>query len=205
MTERTCSVTTCEGAYLARGFCGKHYQRWKKYGDPERVQNIVGDDERRFWSYVESGPADSCWLWIGGKDCDGYGRLQVKGKSRPAHRLAWGFVNGAIPDGLYVCHTCANPPCVNPAHLWLGTNDENMADCTIKGRRPSGDRNGTRTKPESVRRGESHCRTKITWEQVQQILSARQAGAPSSQLAREYGLSHGYVNRLVGGYYRRTA
>jgi hypothetical protein len=204
MTERTCSIPDCDGALLARTFCGKHYQRWAKYGDPNQVQVIHDDDERRFWSKVDK--SGTCWTWTGHRDKDGYGVMQYRGSARRASRLAWFFTHGAIPPrDLHVCHTCDNPPCVNPAHLWLGTNDENMADCTTKGRRPSGDRNGTRTKPETVRRGEAHRWTKLTWEQVQSIRAERAAGVPSSQLARAYGVSHGYINVLIRGAERETA
>lgn len=204
MTDRTCSLSECDSPHLARGFCKKHYQRWVKYGDPNQVAVIMGDDERRFWSKVERG--DGCWLWTGGVDKNGYGVMQVQGKVQRATRLSWYFAHGEFPPAhLYACHSCDTPPCVNPAHLWLGTNDENMADCTAKGRRPSGDRNGTHTTPESVRRGDAHGSVKITFEQVQQLRAEYERGVPSSQLARRYGLSHGYVNRLVRGDYRSAA
>lgn len=90
----------------------------------------------RFWCKVKLAGADECWEWIAGKDKDGYGWF----KRDRAHRAAWIFFNGRIPEGFLVLHTCDNPPCVNPAHLFLGTQQDNMTDCLKKGRRPSGER-----------------------------------------------------------------
>lgn len=88
----------------------------------------------RFWERVQK--TDDCWLWTGSTDKDGYGWFWVDGKTATAHRFSYALHNdGAIPDGLYVCHSCDNPPCVNPDHLWLGTNQDNMDDCARKGRR----------------------------------------------------------------------
>ena len=75
-----------------------------------------------------------CQEWTGATARKGYGQIRVDHKTVQTHRLAWELANGPIPDGMLVCHTCDNPPCCNVAHLWLGTNDENMADMVGKGR-----------------------------------------------------------------------
>lgn len=74
---------------------------------------------------------DSCWLWTGSKDAKGYGFF----KGKRAHRASYEFFKEELIKGLCVCHTCDNPPCVNPDHLWLGTNHENILDSVKKGRR----------------------------------------------------------------------
>lgn len=90
----------------------------------------------RFWAKVEKrGPAE-CWLWLASRNAQGYGKFSVaSGRGHMgAHRAVWELVNGAVPDGLWVLHRCDNPPCVNPAHLFLGTCRDNHLDMVAKGR-----------------------------------------------------------------------
>jgi hypothetical protein len=78
-----------------------------------------------------------CWEWTGSKDAHGYGRLNIKSRSASsllAHRIAYEVANGPIPAGAAVCHSCDNPPCCNPAHLWLGSQSDNLRDASAKGR-----------------------------------------------------------------------
>ena len=94
------------------------------------------DNESRFWSHVEKGP--SCWEWQGGLYGGGYGLFSVGPKKArktiPAHRFSYTLVHGAIDTGLFVCHTCDNKKCVNPKHLFVGTQRDNMGDCSRKNR-----------------------------------------------------------------------
>lgn len=104
----------------------------------------------RFWDRVDrSGGADACWPWTGGLTYTGYGQLRLspvgdvlRGRKTTAHRTAWRLTFGEITEGLSVCHRCDNPRCANPAHLWLGTHAENLADMSRKGRAARGDRSG---------------------------------------------------------------
>lgn len=97
-------------------------------------------DVTRFWKKVEKG--QGCWLWIGQKDKDGYGRMKVNGKDFRATRFVWTFLNGPIPSGLLVCHRCDNPQCVNPEHLYTGTISDNAKDMLMRDRdHVKGDRN----------------------------------------------------------------
>ncbi len=84
----------------------------------------------RFWSKVDK--SGDCWLWRGSVNPQGYGTFSFGGKSRGAHRVSYLLSKGEIGDGLCVCHTCDNPPCVNPDHLWLGTQADNMRDMGSK-------------------------------------------------------------------------
>lgn len=86
----------------------------------------------RFWSKVDK--SSECWEWQAEKNQHGYGGFYFLGKKQKAHRVSWQLTYGDIPDGQLVLHTCDNPSCVNPLHLWLGTQDDNMKDCAAKGR-----------------------------------------------------------------------
>ena len=78
---------------------------------------------------------NGCIEWLGGKrNKSGYGATHVDDKTVHVHRLSWILNFGEIPDGLFVCHKCDNPPCINPEHLFLGTHRDNMLDCQNKGR-----------------------------------------------------------------------
>lgn len=90
----------------------------------------------RFWKYVDRRSCNECWLWTGGTDGRGYGSLSGGSGSSPvkAHRLSYELANGPIPVGLVVRHGCDNPLCVNPAHLEVGTQKENIHDMVVRGR-----------------------------------------------------------------------
>ncbi len=87
---------------------------------------------KRFFSKVEK--TDDCWLWIGGRGKKGYGFFKVAGTQKLAHRVSYELFIGNIPEGLMVCHTCDNPPCIKPEHLFAGTAIDNAQDKKRKGR-----------------------------------------------------------------------
>lgn len=177
-----CSVDGCASPHLAHGMCRKHYERWKKHGDPVVVKqggNPAGDPVARFWSKVDVRGEDECWLWTGSFVTGGYGGFKAGGKMHRAHRYSYELTNGPIGSSdLFVCHSCDVPACVNPAHLWLGTNEDNTADRHSKGRTIS---------------GESHYAAKLTATDVRAI---RADDRPTSEIAAFYGISTSYVRSI---------
>lgn len=88
----------------------------------------------RFWPKVDKLGPDDCWIWNGSEHGRGYGGFSYQGRSVPAQRIAWMLEYGDPPRHLFVCHRCDVPKCVNPAHLFLGTHQDNMDDMAAKGR-----------------------------------------------------------------------
>jgi len=146
--------------------------------------------EVRFWAkVVKSSSPDGCWHWIGGKT-GGYGIITIQYKSIGAHRFSYELHNGSIPNGLFVCHHCDTPSCVNPAHLFLGTPKDNMDDMVQKGRQ-------RRTKP-PVFSGEDHPCATLTWEQVEKIRSLYASGRNTiTELATIYGTRASNIGMIV--------
>lgn len=158
--------------------------------------------QESFWNRVARRGEEECWPWIGAHNKDGYGHLYVVSRKRNigAHRLSWEIHHGPIPPGLLVCHTCDNPNCVNPYHLFLGTQKENLADRDQKGRGINGPKNGRHTHPERTARGERNGSAKLTGDMVGRILREWKGRTTSQrELARQLGVHYDTVWRVVHG------
>jgi hypothetical protein len=140
---------------------------------------------RRFWRYVTCGAPDACWLWQGSTD-GRYGELWVLDRRVKAHRPAWMLHHRQrIPRGFCVLHHCDTPACVNPAHLFLGTQAENIRDAITKGRHIHGERVGS---------------AKLTQGQVLRIeWLYRVRGFSQHHLARRYGVTQSTIGSIVNG------
>lgn len=144
----------------------------------------AADPVAHFWSYVERGADDECWIWTGPVNAYGYGDMNIaRATTRQAHRFAFLLlVDAALPADSVVCHACDNPPCCNPSHLFAGTHADNMADKKAKGRAASRGRNGA---------------ARLTDEQYEAIERRAAAGEPQVSLAREFGISPQAVSQYL--------
>lgn len=136
----------------------------------------------RFWDKVDA--TGECWVWTGARNHRGYGDFTIeRGDHRLAHRFAWEFENGPIPDGLFVLHSCDNPPCVRIEHLFLGSNHDNVTDMVAKGRN---------------RKGSSKPNASLNEELVTEIRQRYSDGGVTQRgLAAEYGVSYGVIQTVV--------
>jgi hypothetical protein len=135
---------------------------------------------------------NGCWIWTGSKTQKGYGHIMTTSNPRKhyrAHRVMWELKKGQIQEGALVCHKCDNPACVNPDHLVLGTNKDNMDDKQRKGR-------GT-PPPKMV--GENHPQHKLTMRDVRLIRGEYKSGAPQVYIARKYGVTPQTINNIIRG------
>lgn len=146
----------------------------------------------RVWENIDqsAGP-DACWPWKLTKDHKGYGKLSnVNGRpgSRTAHRLAYELTFGVIPNGLCVCHSCDNPACCNPRHLWLGTPGDNNRDMFAKGRNVS-----------APLRGSTQHAAKLCESDIPEIKAAIVAGESKGNIARRKGVSRRTIQFIALG------
>lgn len=149
--------------------------------DTQRIKN--------FWSRVKK--TKTCWLWQGARVPAGYGSFQyTKGTNTSAHRVSWIATFGNIPQHLYVCHICDVRLCVNPKHLWLGTNRQNIQDRDRKGRAAIGTRNG---------------QSKLNWVKVRSIRSLHKHGHSCISISKIHGVSDNVISRIVRGKLWKTA
>lgn len=135
------------------------------------------DLAERFWAKVQK--TDGCWLWIGALLKTGYGSIRVNHKAERAHRVAYELVNGPIPSGMLVLHSCDNPQCVNPSHLRVGTKKENMQDAIERKLAPT---------------GEKSPKSKLTTLDVVAIRAAIDAGVTGRYLAKRFSVSESTIS-----------
>lgn len=156
--HKSCSVEGCTNKYYGKGFCSKHYQRNRSHGavHDRKWHHGVSAQEKFMRSVDRNGASVTpvgtpCWLWTEGLSASGYGKVWWNGETLRANRVAWIIWKGRIPRGKCVLHKCDTPACVNPDHLFLGTNAANTKDRVAKGRSGRQSRN----------RGENSGRAKL--------------------------------------------
>lgn len=154
--------------------------------DRDRLGRFVsGDNLSRFLDKIDVGDPKDCWLWKGGRRgrCGHrYGAFWLEGKQTQAHRFAYEMFVGPIPSGMCICHRCDNTSCVNPRHLFLGTDADNMADKAKKGRSAYGERNG---------------QAKLSSEDVKKIRRMRKVGITYRIIGGIFGVSRTAASYIV--------
>lgn len=136
-----------------------------------------------FWKKVDKKESDDCWEWTGWRHPCGHGQLRINKKAIYSHRFSMELYLGLeIPGDKKVCHSCDNPSCVNPAHLFIGTQKDNIQDMLGKGRGLVGSKNG---------------HAKVTEDDVRQIRRLYKSGWTNGRLAREYKISTATVHGIV--------
>ncbi len=137
---------------------------------------------QRFWGHVDC--SSSCWEFSGTRNARGYG-LFYAGRSIGAHRYAWFLEHGVEPTRKeYVCHSCDNPSCVRPSHLFLGSQSENLRDCSRKGRtaKPRGEKNG---------------RARLTEGKVREVRQLAASGVTYKEISKRYGVHVETIGHVV--------
>ena len=184
--QTVCCIKECDLPVLALGLCNKHWRRNKKFGSPVAVSSHSGSNkgltaEERFAKSVRK--TDSCWIWTASRDKNGYGIFRgMIGQTAftRAHRFSYALHTGDMLVGMQALHTCDNPSCVNPNHLFSGTGADNMRDKVQKGR-------------SRVPVGEQHGKAVLTERQVKSILKDPR---PYAEIAAQYDVKPSTIGSI---------
>ena len=187
-----CSVEDCSAPAKARGWCGKHHQRWLRSGGSLPPVQRVPTISRYLAKVARTDDPNDCWIWTGGRDKDGYGifwdgTYTAAGRGHDVRVTRWTYEQfvGPLPADQKVLHRCDRPSCVNPAHLFIGSTLDNNADRAAKGR----------SNPDH---GSHHVGSKLTESQVRSIRERYAAGGISHQaLADEFGVSQALIGPII--------
>lgn len=155
------------------------------------------NERQRFMSHVHMCPMSGCWLWTGALQRKGYGWTAFRGASTLAHRASWAIHNGEIDGAWHVLHRCDVRSCVNPAHLFLGTNDDNVADRIAKGREALCHANPAH--------GDTHYRVKIPNVAIPLIRARYAAGETQRTIGQTYGVGQSTISAILRGTERTHA
>ena len=196
----TCTVDSCGAEVIARSWCRKHYAKWRKYGDPlAGRENKSGPrsrtDQQRFVDNTER--LGKCLIWVAGTDRFGYGKFNVKGRSKYAHVYAFEEAYGAVPPGLEIDHICFNPRCVEAEHLRAVTHKQNKEHQrgAMRNNKTSGERGVTRLRSGRWAARVGHNKQRINLGSFETMQEAAKAAHEARQ--RLYTHDDGYGNSIL--------
>lgn len=181
---KVCKIAGCGGRVKARGWCKKHYERWRSHGDPLGGGTPRGDC-LRFLQDNKDYCGEECLIWPYSGNGTGYGKVRNRGVRKYAHVVMLEMTAGPKPTPKHeAAHSCGNRSCVNPQHLRWATPSENQRDRLLHGTHSRGERNS---------------QAKLTAEQVLEILELIKEGMAYREIGRLYGVDQAQVSRIKTG------
>lgn len=183
---KTCSIEGCGRDLYARDWCEMHYARWRRKGDTSKANTGVPLERAEIVARFDANvvKTETCWLWKGAINGAGYGTMSLNGKPVFTHRLSWELFRSEPIGDKFVLHICDVKTCVNPSHLFSGSQADNIADMIRKGRKRSVGAKGTK-----------HHKCRLTEDQVRSIRASDQKWA---DIAKQFGVSVGNVAMIRG-------
>lgn len=186
-----CTLDGCSRRLTAKGYCGLHYNRWRRHGDP-RIAKQAAHRGVTLSEHVEavrdrSGGPDACWNFTPALGSGGYGHFMHRGVLKMAHVWAYELATGPVPADQIVRHACDNRACLNPRHLIPGTHQQNMDDKVERHR-------------QARLHGTTNPLSRLTDEQIIEIRARFASGSASRrELAEEYETSRSNIEHIVSG------
>lgn len=182
--SKSCLIEGCLKTKIkAKGFCNAHYLRSTRKGNIYEKSCYELTIKERLLAFIHINESTNCWIWIGSKNRKGYGQLSYMNKTRIAHRLSYEIFNGSIPKEMLVCHYCDNPSCINPDHLFIGTNLDNSNDKFFK-------------KREKFSFGIFNGNSKLTFKDVSAIKKMLINGVKGREIAKIFNVTNANISSI---------
>lgn len=178
-----------KGAYAKRRFCSNNCRLIAM----KTAAATADGQKQRFMLKVATGQDGTCWRWIGAFNQNGYGYFLLGGRLMHAHRASYALFRGDVPKDKNVCHACDNRWCVNPDHLWIGTQRQNVHDAMAKGRSVPPPRTDWRN------RIKPHHWQRLSVDQAKEIIRRLARGEKHELIAQDFGINSRTVSKIKLG------